>query len=732
MTMIFSDPAVAYAEQNVADGVVSENEVISENEMISENNVISENEGAPVDSLSEDSASNNTVEGADSVEDVVGFGFQEMELTKAMISEKSSLGEVTVELDKMVPGKDYVEHSAIFFSDSKVEAQKIADCYNGQVVYFQYGVAEINFSETTEHVIAAAADEDNMLPAVYPNIVYTMHGESEEQTVSDTNVDPIFESDGESNVGASVPTDPQYGVQWAHEFTDDINAWDLSGKGAGVVVAVLDTGVDRDHEDLAANLLPGISTITGYSTVEDGDGHGTHVSGIIAGVENSVGGVGIAPKAKILPIKVLDDNGRSAGASVLAGINAAISSSLKPSVINMSLGSMYYDELKNKAIIKAVDKGITVVCSAGNDGSTYKNYPGSYPDAISVAALSQNRAEYCLAYYSNYADTVDIAAPGSKIYSSVNNNGYDYYNGTSMASPVVAGAAALVIASNKKQLLDTRSRNTVAKVRNYLLSTAKDETYTYGLYREVHGGVDIAAAVATAADFNLSAPVITPEKILSDGKIQSGESNHMTMSTSHSSAKIYYTYNGKTPGKSTGYLYSGKFNLPITGKYTFKAVAVLGGKTSPVTAKTFDFVAKAEQVKIEGGLTQGITIGKSVLIKPIFTPTYTTIQKMNWTSSNSSKIAVNEKGIVKCDKSANSGDKAVITGVTTDGSNISVSVNFTVVSPATSMIITKNKTLTMKETSGTAAANVFGTYDLLKEVSSNCIMKNYTFSFIVD
>lgn len=712
LSMVFTNPAVAYAEQSISQDAISGNEGISDNDTTSSDSIIGEAVPDAAEMVSGDEAG-------------VGYGFQEMELTQSMIDEKASMGETVAEMAEMVPGKDYVEHSAVFFADSIESAKKIADCYNGQVVYFEYGVAEIKFDETTEQVIKMAADTQNSLPAVYPNIIYKIHEES--TTVSGENLDPVFHSEGESNVGG-LPTDPMYGVQWAHEFTDDYDAWDLSAKGDGVVVAVLDTGVDMDHEDLMTNLLPGISTVTGYTTVEDGNGHGSHVSGIIAGVENSVGGVGIAPKAKILPIKVLGDDGYSVGSSVLAGINAAIQSGEEPDVINMSLGSLFYDELEKQAITKAVDAGITVVCSAGNDGSKYKNYPGAYSDAISVAALAKNVDGYGLASYSNYADTVDIAAPGSDIYSSVKNNGYDYYDGTSMASPVVAGAAALVIASNKTQLHNNRSRSTVTKVRNYLLSTAKDETYSYGYFAQMHGGVDIAAAVATAAGVVLPAPSITPEKLLGNGKVQSGETYHMTMSVSNNSAKIYYTYNGKKPSKSTGYLYTGTFNRPITGKYTFKAVAVLGEISSPVTVKAFDFEAKTEQVKVEGGTNQGIVAGKSVLLKPVFVPTYTTVQKVNWISNNT-KVTVSDKGVVKCDKTAQNGDKAVITGTTTDGSNVTVSVNFTVAAPVTSITLSSNSLmLTLKETTGTTAMNVFGTHNLAKDVSSNGIMKNYTFS----
>lgn len=253
-----------------------------------------------------------------------------------------------------------------------------------------------------------------------------------------------------------------------------INASANTNKGAGVVVAVIDTGIDLTHPDLAGNILgPGKSCIKG-TTAKDDNGHGTHVAGTIAAIDNSIGVVGVAPQAKLIPVKVLNRNGSGTWSSVICGIdwvtlNAA---ALGIKVANMSLGGggISDDNCGNtngdalhKAICRSRDAGVTYVVAAGNNGQDSSTFvPAAYDDAvITVSALADSNGlsggagpatpyglDDTFATFSNFGSVVDIGAPGVSILSTWKGGSYSTISGTSMASPHVAGAAALYISSH--------------------------------------------------------------------------------------------------------------------------------------------------------------------------------------------------------------------------------------------------------------------------------------------
>jgi major intracellular serine protease len=235
--------------------------------------------------------------------------------------------------------------------------------------------------------------------------------------------------------------------------------WQQGEKGKGIVVAVLDTGVDMNHPDLKANIIGG-RNFTPEGTPEnyqDLNGHGTHVAGTIAAVENGTGVVGVAPEAKILACKVLDKHGSGGYDSIVEGIRYATNwrgaAGERVRIINMSLGGSYNDKNMEEAILEACSKGILVVVASGNEGDANENtfeysYPALYNECITVAACDENKK---IAYFSNEHLQVDIIAAGVNVISTFPYSKYATLSGTSMATPHVAGALALVIKIGENQ-----------------------------------------------------------------------------------------------------------------------------------------------------------------------------------------------------------------------------------------------------------------------------------------
>jgi len=256
-----------------------------------------------------------------------------------------------------------------------------------------------------------------------------------------------------------TPNDPYFNYyQYHHKNIETERAWDKTMGSSDVVVAVLDQGFDLNHQDLRNQIVSSYSTSsTGFSV----DDHGTHVAGIIgSSIDNYAFGAGVAPKTSIMPIDVFESE-TAYTSDVIEGIYQAVWAGAD--IINMSLGSYSYNSQYNNAIQYAYQSGLVIVASAGNDSSSQTRYPASYDNVISVGSTDSSDYQ---SYFSNYGYDIDIVAPGSSIYSTLPYNSGGWMSGTSMASPVVAGVAALLLASEPNLTND--------QVVDRLLSTAKD------------------------------------------------------------------------------------------------------------------------------------------------------------------------------------------------------------------------------------------------------------------
>jgi subtilisin family serine protease len=239
---------------------------------------------------------------------------------------------------------------------------------------------------------------------------------------------------------------------WGITAFDLPGAWNKS-RGAGVKVAVLDTGVDLDHPDLAANLLPGRNFVDPKKDPWDDNHHGTHVAGIIAAANNDIGMVGVAPEAKIIPVKVLNGSGNGSLVDVAKGIRWAVDEG-GADLICMSLGSPNPVQEVRKAIQHALSKKVVCFVAAGNSGVTKEvYYPANYPETIAIGSIDESLSR---SGFSNTGTSLDFMAPGGRIFSTVPDNWYAVLSGTSMAAPFAAGVAALVLSHVRSKMSGLR------------------------------------------------------------------------------------------------------------------------------------------------------------------------------------------------------------------------------------------------------------------------------------
>jgi serine protease len=308
-----------------------------------------------------------------------------------------------------------------------------------------------------------------------------------------------------------VPNDPYYKHQWHLDIIGMKEAWDFP-RGTEVIVAVIDTGIAYEKfgnrfrvEDLGDQFVMPFNFISGNEHANDDHGHGTHVAGTIAQLTNNgVGVAGVGQQIKLMPLKVLNSRGFGTYGGIAAAIRYAADHGA--SVINMSLGGPFPSFILHKAIKYAKSKGVVIVCAAGNSGRSGLSYPAAYSECISVSAV---RFDKTLSWYSSYGKGLTIAAPGGDMNVDQNGDGlmdgvlqntlnpqdpstqgYFLFQGTSMATPHVAAAAALLV---------SQGVHDPDKVEEYLQSTATK--VEQGSADKYGAGVLNAAAALQSAFF---------------------------------------------------------------------------------------------------------------------------------------------------------------------------------------------------------------------------------------
>ncbi|MEK6705287.1 MAG: S8 family peptidase [Bdellovibrionota bacterium] len=246
--------------------------------------------------------------------------------------------------------------------------------------------------------------------------------------------------------GGSSTTQPPQSIPWGVSAVSAPEAF-LITRGGGATVCVVDTGVQPDHPDLWSNIIGGENFVSikgriNPSAWADDNGHGTHVAGTIAAIDNGIGAVGVAPQSAIFATKVLNRQGSGYNSAIAEGIRSCVNHGAR--VVNLSLGGPSDSTILHNAIIDASNAGLKVVAAAGNE-STQVSYPARYQEVIAVSAVDSAMK---FAWFSNFGPEVDFTAPGVSVYSTVKGSSYATYSGTSMAAPHVSGVAALMISTS--------------------------------------------------------------------------------------------------------------------------------------------------------------------------------------------------------------------------------------------------------------------------------------------
>lgn len=366
------------------------------------------------------------------------------------------------------------------------------------------------------------------------------------------------------------PNDPEVNKsQYHHQKLETKLAWDKTRGSADVIVAVVDNGIDASHPDLKSQITLPFDTVKENSSIAVGE-HGTHVAGIIgSSINNSIGGAGVAPNTKIMPINVF--SGEFAYTSeIIQGIYHAVAKGAD--IINLSLGNYEYSNAFNTAIQDAHKKGVVIIAAAGNEKISSPYYPASYNNVISVASSTSSDE---VSNFSNYGKHIDIAAPGSSIYSTMPKGLYGVMDGTSMAAPMVSGVAALIKA-NEPALSNIEIENRLYASVDDLGVPGKDPVYG-------HGRVNTRKALLINY-----LPIPTVNSVSSISASITGKAI--------ANAKVYAYVGTKKIGEAVAA--KGIFTIPIAKQKPGTAIAVYAvdaakNKSATATVKVADKTAPA-------------------------------------------------------------------------------------------------------------------------------------------
>ena len=388
---------------------------------------------------------------------------------------------------------------------------------------------------------------------------------------------------------SATQRNPTWGLDRIDQSSLPLNSSYTYGTTASNVnVYIIDTGIDMDHPEFGGRASSGWDFVDDDSNANDCDGHGTHVAGTVAGTT-----WGVAKSAKLIGVRVLDCKGSGSNSDVIAGIDWVAENHKSPAVANMSLGGSASSalDLASKAL---VDAGVTLAVAAGNDNSNACNEsPARAPSAITVASSTNNDAR---SSFSNYGSCVDLFAPGSNITSAQNGGTSEVMSGTSMASPHVAGVAALYLAVNANASPDVVTKAILAMAVNNVISNANgspnkllQSQLVAGYALNVNNGSG-SGSYAAGAKVTISANAPSSGQTFDKWVVNSGSpsianaaASSTTLTMPAGAVTVSAMYKGTTTTKYTLTVNSGSGG----GSYTAGTKVAISAN-APTSGQTFD------------------------------------------------------------------------------------------------------------------------------------------------
>ncbi|ACN15724.1 putative alkaline serine protease (subtilase family protein) [Desulforapulum autotrophicum HRM2] len=289
-----------------------------------------------------------------------------------------------------------------------------------------------------------------------------------------------------------VPNDERYSSQWHLPMISAPDGWDLTTGSPSVPIAIIDSGVDSTHPDLAGNLIAGYNFLENNTDTQDVLGHGTAVAGSAAAITDNITGVaGVAGDSPIMPLVILDANDYATYYDIARAMNYAADQGVR--IINISIGGSSYSSTLQNAVNYAWNKGAAIFARAHNYSTDTPYYPAACANVVAVSATTSSDT---LASFSNYGDWIDISAPGAYILTTTRGGGYGNWNGTSFSSPITAGVAALILSANPS-LTNAQVVDILTQSADALGSTRFDTYFGYG---RVNALESILTALGAAPD----------------------------------------------------------------------------------------------------------------------------------------------------------------------------------------------------------------------------------------
>ena len=693
------------SEELTEEEEVTDQEEITDDETVDEE--VSEETTDDEASVSDNSVSDNSVSDNEVKEDeeLIGGLFPGLamgyDLESYQLEYKDSLLEHEDEYIREVPGVHYVEGEIMVEAENREEAEEFAKAFNGTLESFDWNIAVIELNADDSYKTASvmdavtlSADPQNALPAAFPNglnylfddedLSYVFESyeteeneeaveseaEATEEVEEEISEDTVFYDEAGKAVAIDAApnamiNDPllkstSTNYQWQHNLLGSDIAWRAGYRGQNVKVCVIDTGIRASHEEIKGNLKASTGYNSNSNTAVDSNGHGTHVAGIIAGAgNNGKGGSGVAYGASLYTVNVFGTSGTATNADTIKAIRYAINA--KVDVINMSLGGPAYNALYENAVLDAYKAGIAVFCAAGNESTNAIAYPAGYKGAISVAAVDKSNKK---SFFSNHGG-IAFSGPGVGIWSAYYTGDSSYYmmDGTSQATPCIAGAAAVVLSSGKVSGTGSKRVDNLKSILGKGASSSGLGKGTPHLGKCLGLGTTETAPAAPAAS------------------VKPGTYNQASVNvvlSAGSGKTIYYTLDGTAISYKNGTIsdgaikYSGTIAVSGKSSVTIKAIAINENNKMASKVASFKYTLKPKVSSIaitpKAGTNQ-VTRGGSVALVAKITPDYAANKKVKWSvDGNPVGVSVSGSGVVKVTTKATVGN-FVVRATALDGSN---------------------------------------------------------------